>query len=519
MKSLAVLALLLGCGGEQPVLRASASPGPSASAVPLVATVPAPREPLPLVTPPLGDAPTVLRERLSRGPTALFFQTFRNDHLDCDEVALGALGTGDTFSLSDPRPEPFAVVPAGMAWIGLATSEVTLHGYSAESLLVAGSEAFYSREACQRHAGRMPPRSVERQGALPDARQRMERADSRRWYHGTEAVEIVGAIDYWLSWGRARVRARFYSNADLAWLRGTGPELERGGLYALALGPDYLQIGADTFCADTPGCAARQVAAAPVLRGQSAAGIRDFAEEFWTFGAPLHIPLPDRDGTSCRAVHLSRAHRAYDRPLLRVELFGQQTVFDVERRVDGFVFVEDRSGWLGMPRGQMGVHGRDQRAFWLNGSPWFFELATCESEKGSVKPVNFRAPGMVTLMGAVAKPGQPEIANEYVALVREGREASCRKVRFEPHFNGGRLSIETAAGVEVRNYDFYPEQWSFWVGPVLGTPSRQRGKMVKPRRMPGGIEMDGVPWYTHEADCLAARRKSGSQAPKATVKK
>jgi hypothetical protein len=122
-------------------------------------------------------------------------------------------------------------------------------------------------------------------------------------------------------------------------------------------------------------------------------------------------------------------------------------------------------------------------------------------------------------MGAFAKPGQPEIANEYVALVREGHEASCRKVSFEPHFNGGRLSIETAAGVEVRNYDFYPEQWSFWLGPVLGTLSREGGKMVKPRRMPGGIEMDGVPWYTHEAGCLAARRRSGPQAAKATVKR
>jgi hypothetical protein len=154
----------------------------------------------------------------------------------------------------------------------------------------------------------------------------------------------------------------------------------------------------------------------------------------------------------------------------------------------------------------MTAHARDERSFWLNGSPWYFELEGCEAAKAWVKPANFRAPGMVTLTDTFVGERLP-IAREYFALENEPSGAACRKVTFH-RCSGGRLRVETAAGVVERDYDFHSDELGFWFGPLL-TPElrvdqRYRGTFVVPRLMRGGISMDGVPWFEALANCKAA---------------
>ena len=161
--------------------------------------------------------------------------------------------------------------------------------------------------------------------------------------------------------------------------------------------------------------------------------------------------------------------------------------------------------------GQMGVHGRDERAFWLNGTPWFFDADVCSAEKDVVKPANFRAPGMVVLTDSLSTHGKLQIESRYFALAAESAGYTCREIDFQPQLAGGRVTFETADGIEERDYDFYIDEWAFWFGPPLNdrTPEGERygGHLVVPRAMRGGLKMDGVPWYAAKANCLAALAK------------
>jgi hypothetical protein len=387
-------------------------------------------------------------------------------------------------------------------------------------VLIDGSEWFFSRSECLKHLLRSPPADVASEPEGVDIGGLVYRyGEATLWYHAGKPVSVSGLSHAWLDVDGALYQARFYSQSKLAWLEGPlnqpakSEHERRGGLYPVRVSKagqvneGGFEIGSDRFCRQLMDCPCPCAVEAPnqamleaaVLEATPRGDLTDFARQFWDYPAPLFVPLRDSTGIVCKELRLSNEQVSFG-------AFGRQQAFRISRRIGGFDFwrLEGKYAW---PVGSMTVHARDERSFWLNGSPWYFELEDCDAAKAWVKPANFTAKDMVTLTDPIGEP-RLRFAYEYFALENEPSGAACRKVTFHPLLVGGRLRVETAAGVVERDYDFHSDELGFWFGPLL-TPElradqRYRGTFVVPRPMRGGISMDGVPWFESSANCKAA---------------
>jgi len=483
--------------------------------------------PVSAAAPLLGDAEAVLRARLASAPPEqgleLFFQTFRAREVICNSKRFSAIhSAGTSFTRSSESVPPSVLGGGSIESIRTHGLRDAVHGLSSTSLLIDGSEWFFSRSDCVRNPQRYPPATVSSEPDGVDVGELVTwRGEPSLWFHAGKRVFQFGNFHTWLDVGDAGYNARFYSQSKVAWLEGplnrpAKSEYERrGGLYAVRVGEGGFEIGSDRFCRQLADCPCAAEAPNPaVIEAAPRGDISDFAQQFWEYQAPLFVPLRDSAGVVCKELRLRHNE------MTSFWTFGRRQEFRIERQVGGFYFGRHIAHvpWLW---GEMAVHARDERSFWLNGSPWYFELEDCEAAKAWVKPANFRAPGMVTLTDTFVGERLP-IAREYFALEDEPSGPACRKMTFHPLAAGGRLSVETAAGVVERDYDFYTDEWGFWFGPLL-TPElpadqRYRGTFVVPRRMRGGISMGGVPWFEALANCKAAlarrpRPKSATSSP------
>jgi len=526
---LLTLGMLAGCTARgntlQPPPRIPKTAAPAS-------TSPTAVSPVSAVSPLLGDAEAVLLARLASAPPEqgleLFFQTLRAGQLSCDSHRLSAIqSAGSTFIRSEEAPPPSALAS------GWFTSRYgphqAVHGLSSVSVLIDGSEWFFSRSECLKHLLRSPPADVASEPEAVDIGRQVDGYDKATfWYHAGKPVSASGRTHAWLNVADALYQARFYSESKLAWLEGplnqaTVSEHERrGGLYPVRLNEGGFEIGSDRFCRQLVDCPCPCAVEAPnqamleaaVLEATPRGDLTDFARQFWDYQAPLFVPLRDSTGIVCKELRLSNEQ-------VSLGAFGRQQAFRISRRIGGFDFwrLEGKYSW---PVGSMTVHARDERSFWLNGSPWYFKLEDCDAAKAWVKPANFRGTDMVTLADPIGEP-RLRFAYEYFALENEPSGAACRKVTFHPLLVGGRLSVETATEVVEKDYDVYTDELGFWFGPLL-TPElpadqRYRGTFVVPRPMRGGISMDGVPWFESSANCKAALarrprpKKSATSSP------
>ena len=510
---LLALGALLGCAPRgsapehQPRLPTSPAASP-ASTSPTAAPLASAGAPL------LGDAEAVLLAWLASAPPEqgleLFFQTFRAGELSCDsEKFYGIHSAGASFARSSVGHQfPCVLTGGSFDSIGMPGPRGAVHGLSSTSVLVDGSEWFFSRSECLKHLLRYPPADVASEPDGVDIGGLVNRYyEASLWYHAGKPVYIFGLYHPWLDVGGALYQARFYSQSNVAWLEGPlnrpakSEHERRGALYPVRVNEGGFEIGSDRFCRQLGDCPCAAEAPNPAMLEAAPQGdVTDFARQFWDYQAPLFVPLRDSTGIACKEL------RPRNNEQLSFWALGPpRHDFRIERGIGGFDFGREIAGrylW-----GRMTVHARDERSFWLNGSPWYFELEDCEAAKAWVKPANFRTTDMVTLPDSFVEP-RLRVAREYFALENEPSGAACHKVTFHPLVAGGRLSVETAVGVLERDYDFYPDEWGFWFGPLL-TPElradqRYRGTFVVPRRMRGGISMDGVPWFESSANCKAA---------------
>jgi hypothetical protein len=527
---LLALGALLGCAsrGSAPEHRPR-PPSPAASRASASPTV---EPPVSAAAPLLGDAEAVLRARLANAPPEqgleLFFQTFRAGELSCDSEKFSAIrSAGSSFTRSSEGLLPCVLSGGSFESTAAPGSRAALHGLSSVSLLIDGSEWFFSRSECLKHPWRSPPANVASEphgvdiGGLVDRQQEVS-----LWYHGGKPVSVSGHFHAWFDLGDASYHARFYSQSNVAWLEGPlnrpakSESERRGGLYAVRENESGFEVGSDRFCRQLKDCPCAAEAPNPaILVAAPRDDISDFARQFRDYYAPLFVPLRDSTGTVCKELRLG------DYEQVTFSAFGRRQDYRIAPRISGFNF--GRSFGLGIWLwARMTVHARDEQSFWLNGSPWYLELEDCEAAKAWAKPANFRAAGIARLTDSADEP-RLRIVDEYFALENEPNGAACRKVTFDPLLAGGRLRIETAAGVVERDYDFYADEWGFWFGPLL-TPElpadqRYRGTFVVPQRMRGGILMDGVPWFESSANCKAALarrprpKKSSTSAGKLTV--
>jgi len=524
VRALLTLSALLGCTARasQP-LPQPRLPSAVASASPRV------EPPVSAAAPLLGDAEAVLLARLASAPPEqgleLFFQTLRAGELSCDSERFFAIhSAGTSFTPSSEKHFPSVLASGSLAPLLGPGPRGAVHGLSSISVLIDGSEWFFSRSECLTHLRRAPPSDVAPEPDGVDLGELVERYDEASlWFHAGKPVSVYGRFHPFLDVGGALYQARFYYQSNVAWLDGplnrpAKSEYERrGGLYPVRVDEGGFEIGSDRFCRQLKDCPCAAEAPNPaVLVAAPRGDISDFARQFWDYQAPLFVPLRDSTGIVCKEL------RPRNNEMLSFWVFAPpRRDFRIARRVGGFYFGRHIDGVPSLLWGSMNVHARDERSFWLNGSPWYFELEDCEAAKAWVKPANFRAPGMVTLTDTFVGERLP-IAREYFALEDEPSGPACRKMTFHPLAAGGRLSVETAAGVVERDYDFYTDEWGFWLGPLL-TPElradqRYRGTFIVPRRMRGGISMGGVPWFEALANCKAAlarrpRPKSATSSP------
>jgi hypothetical protein len=464
-----------------------------------------------------GDAESLLRARLRGGePFALFFQALRDDQLSCEQQLFANVREGGTkFDLEGDRPPPSVLSGGSISSLVMPALTRGVHGYSPRSLLVEGSEGFFSREDCMAHGLRYPPRHVAAPtiaysiGELIDAHGR-----ASVWYRGRDPASFVGRRDAWLELAGATYQARFYEDTNVAWLWGPigGSSVPRAGLYRARSSPTAFSVGADLFCRSPADCPASLVGSEPALfAAEPRSDVVDFAEQFWNYPSPLFAPL--RDGGDVACVELRPRHAE----TLRLDLQGKRREHPILRSVAGFRFGRRKPG--GWVWGEMVAHSRDAQAFWLNGSPWFFRVEDCLAQRQWVKPVNFRATGVVTLTDAFGEQRVP-LVTRYFVIDSGGEKPACRRLQLRPLQAGGRLELERAGGVEARDYDFYLDEWAFWIGPVLtGTlpdSERYRGKLVVPRATASGVELDGWRRYATQAACTAELVRLAAAPPPAT---
>src|SRR6478752_6009206 len=398
VRALLTLSALLGCTARasQP-LPQPRLPSAVASASPRV------EPPVSAAAPLLGDAEAVLRARLASAPPEqgldLFFQTFRAGELSCDSERFFAIHSAGTSSTRSTEKHLPSVLASG--WLDTLLGpgpRGAVHGLSSISVLIEGSEWFFSRGECLRHPQRYPPATVPSQPDGVDVGELVDRYDEPSpWFHAGKPVFASGHFHAWLDIGDAGYQALFYPRSKLAWLEGplnrpAKSEYERrGGLYPVRVNEGGFEIGSDRFCRQLADCPCAAEAPNPaVIEAAPRGDISDFAQQFWEYQAPLFVPLRDSAGVVCKELRLRHNE------MTSFWTFGRRQEFRIERQVGGFYFGRHIAHvpWLW---GEMAVHARDERSFWLNGSPWYFEREDCDAAKAWVKPGNFRAPGMVTL--------------------------------------------------------------------------------------------------------------------------
>lgn len=462
---------------------------------------------------PTGDAEGLLRGLLLRSaPFRLFFQVYRDGQLSCEEQRFSNVTEGGTkFELDVERPPPSVLRGGWLSSLAMPTLARGVHGYSSRSVLVGGSEGFFLREDCLERGLRYPPRAAAAPPTVLDFGDLLdEHGSASVWYLGQRQASWTGRRDAWLQLDRETYEARFYGDASVVWLRGplgvAAPA--RAGLYEARASSDSFSIGGDVFCRASGACPSTLARAVePLVRAAPRDEVVDFAEQFWRHREPLFAPIRDSGGVSC--VELRPEH---GKPLV-FDAFGQRREHPIVRSPVGFRFWRRTPG--GFVWGQLVVHGRDEQAFWLDGSPWYFRRADCLRQRERVKPVNMRAPGMVTLTDAFGEQKVP-LQTRYFVVDDSGASATCRRLQLRPLRSGGRLELETEHGVEARDYDFYVDDWAFWIGPTLtdqlSDAERRTGTMMVPRPTPSGVELAGWHWYAREPDCLAelARRRGAA---------
>lgn len=496
---------LLGCSPRAPSLASS----------PVGAVRPTPPKPPPL--PPLvpsaialGDAEAELAARLaSAAPDGLelFFQTQNGDETGCLGERFSAIADAGT-RFSHTSGQPPSSLMAGKIESYLAPGDpATVHGVSSSSVLIDGSEWFFSRRECLQHPRRYPPLRVRPSGG-PDMGALIDRSgEASVWFSAGHAVRVRGHTSAWLERGGTSYWALFYPGASVAWLEGpldrpSGSELDpRFGLYSVRATEFGFELAGEAFCRHEQGCPTQiQAAASARLPGSARDGVVDFARQFWSYRGSLFVPMRDSNGVACKELRIAADLSA------SFSDFGRRREFEIRRRAGGFDFGWQVVGqWLW---GRMAVHGRDESGFWLNGSPWFFEASACEAAKLRAKPANFRATGLPSLTVAIGEQRLP-LKREYFALEDGPSGAACHQVKFFPLSAGGRLEMERETGKLERDYDFYEDEWGFWFGPPTLLPGmkaeqRYQGSFVVPERRAYGVSMGGVPWYESRAACRSA---------------
>ena len=240
----------------------------------------------------------------------------------------------------------------------------------------------------------------------------------------------------------------------------------------------------------------------------------DFAEEFWSYEAPLYVPVLGASEVSCEP--LGRQASIYGLPEYRVNSEGLELSIALVRTVAGFdpfLAAPDTPSRflhakLSRSEPQFVVHGKNAQAFWINGSPWFLRQADCLKELSHVKPVNF---GLAARAAArAAKSAAPTLASEYYAL-----ESSCARVALTPLVDPmGRLVVERPLGSAAYDYDYYPVAGALWLSRV-GSPPAQPSDPLARRLLwvepfSAGLQVGGTAWYATRAACeLALKGPSG----------
>src|SRR6188768_1662394 len=160
VRALLTLSALLGCTARasQP-LPQPRLPSAVASASPRV------EPPVSAAAPLLGDAEAVLRARLASAPPEqgleLFFQTFRAREVICNSKRFSAIhSAGTSFTRSSESVPPSVLGGGSIESIRTHGLRDAVHGLSSTSLLIDGSEWFFSRSDCVRNPQRYPPATV-----------------------------------------------------------------------------------------------------------------------------------------------------------------------------------------------------------------------------------------------------------------------------------------------------------------------------------------------------------------------
>ncbi|HEY6722443.1 MAG TPA: hypothetical protein VI197_00390 [Polyangiaceae bacterium] len=478
-----------------------------------------------------------MREQLTRGAAFYGWTVTEGGPVCSDESFLGA--TADA-ALVRFRPDEWMFLHSGSFQTTRTLGQVhEFHGYSSASVLDAGHELFFSLEACRRGDMRYAPRRGSAAGQrLPDLGTSWLLSGDWRATLEHDFVSVSRRDE------RLLYQVRFYFDAGLVYLRGplAGAAAPPGatpvarGVYRLAEGQAYLQMGGWRFCSEEleGESLARCLEAGarlgpplyPVL--DTAPPMADFAEEFWSYEAPLYVPVLGAAAVSCAP--LERQASSHGLPVYRVNSEGLELSIALVRTVAGFdpfLAAPDTPsrflhGKLSRSEPRFVVHGKNAKSFWINGSPWFLRQADCLKELPHAKPVNFGLAARAAARAAETHPpASPRVQrtstleSEYYAL-----ESTCARVALTPLVDPmGRLVVERPGGSAAYDYDYYPIAGALWLSRIGSAPAQPSdplaGRLLRVEPFGAGLQVGGAAWYATRAACeMALKEPPGGDAAK-----
>ena len=416
-----------------------------------------------------------------------------------------------------------------------------LTGATDISILLGESELFFTRDDCRAHARRSPPllvgpghtASTRDLHLLPFSRplepQRLSTASG-------QVVSIVrepgvGPIRLSIGLPDGALTVFAYPDHGVAWVQTTTPSGPRRGLYPLQLGAESLAIGPLRLWYERPAgdLTAHEVDPSPAIyeATDEPRGGYDSVRAYLEWDGALFWPVLTEHGVRCIPHQLRGAsgsamlESGQDRHEHR---YTQNELGIALDPVDCISYYPTGGGQQhtycpALAERQLAVHGRDDVSFFVDGSRWFFDRASCETEKARVRPLGLAFVSSITSHLAAAGVPPPRRPLSTIAwtprMYRAARDsAGCEELRLVsrsslpvrgPH--RGQLLLETGASYD---YEVFPDPLALWLRLRGKGRERMSGalRLVEPPKSTSdGARVGDELWFSDPRACIASLRE------------
>jgi hypothetical protein len=430
----------------------------------------------------------------------------------------------------------------GAGWFTLASgsrplSSKPLTGETDVSILLGESELFFTERDCRAHARRSPPLLLGPGRAAADDDRFLSSfrpAEAQRLSTASgQAVSVVhepgvGPLRLSIDLPDGALTVFAYPAHGVAWVQASTPTALPRGLYPLRLGAASLAIGPLRlwFAPATHDVSANGVDPSPAIY-EATDEVRDGYEPMRAYlaaGATLFWPVLTAHGVSCVPHELRGASGSVvlESGQDRHEHRYTQNELGIELDPVPCVSYYPPGGgpqhtYCPAPaRRQLAVHGRDDVSFFVDGSRWFFDTASCEAAKSRVRPLELAFVRSITshLAAARVQPlRSPLAAVAWPPLMyrAESGAPGCTELGLVPRptlpVHGAQRGLLTLANGESYDYEVFPDPLAIWLSRRGKGRERMNGELrlvQPPKSAADGLRVGDELWFSDLRACNAA---------------